>query len=433
MNAITPIPLNQGQKEADEAFFQFLFSEGKEMIISGPGGVGKTFLMGHLIDSTMPRYYDTCKLMGIDPRYDSIEMTATTNKAAEALSLSTKRPTSTIHSFLNLKVQDDYQTGEQRLVRTGGWNMVEKRILFVDESSMTDTPLLEEIRSSTLKCKIIYVGDHCQLSPVKEALSPIYRQGLPFYELTEPMRTGNLDLLALNKQLRNTVETGIFHPIKIVPGVIDWLDDTAMQLELAKTFGTQTHDSRILAYTNKRTVMFNDFIREIRKLPAEFTTGEFLVNSTAIRMKNRMLSVEEEVSIHSQAGSTEDMEIEPGVFLTIRRTDLRSRLGEVFTDIPLPVDRDHFDALMRFYKGKRNWTKFFYLKNTFPDLRQRDAATVHKAQGSTLNTVFIDAGNISTCNIPDQVARMLYVAASRAQTRVLFFGNLAEKYGGLIH
>jgi ATP-dependent exoDNAse (exonuclease V) alpha subunit len=46
--------------------------------------------------------------------------------------------------------------------------------------------------------------------------------------------------------------------------------------------------------------------------------------------------------------------------------------------------------------------------------------------------VLIDATNISLCHNPSQVARMLYVAASRARHRVVFYGELAAKYGGLL-
>ena len=40
----TPYTLNQGQKAAAEAFFEFLFDPNeKEFIISGPAGTGKTY------------------------------------------------------------------------------------------------------------------------------------------------------------------------------------------------------------------------------------------------------------------------------------------------------------------------------------------------------------------------------------------------------
>lgn len=432
MNAITPFTLNQGQENAAEEFFQFLLSDEKEFIISGPGGVGKTRLMGYLIDKIMPRYYEMCKLMGIMPDYDSVHMTATTNKAAEALGLAMGRPTGTVHSFLNLTVKDDYSTGEQVLDRSKSWRIIERMIVFIDESSMIDQALYNALHETTHKCKIVYVGDHCQLAPVRESLSPIYRNSIRFVELTEPMRNAKQPaLMDLCQQFRNTVETGIFNPIKLVPGVIDHLDDTAMQLEIPRVFSQQTHGSRILAFTNKRVVDYNDYIRQdIRHLGPEFTTGEFLISNTAVRLKGDMLSVEEEVEILSQSATIDHIVVEEGITLAVRKADLLSTMGGVYKDVYLPVDRDHFQELIKYYKRTKNWNRLFFLKNGYPDLRQRDAGTVHKVQGSTLDSVFIDLTNISTCNIANQVARMLYVAVSRPRNRIFLYGQLADRYGG---
>lgn len=432
----TPAPtvhsLNTGQQAAADAFFQFLFSDEKEMIISGPGGTGKTHLMSWLIDQVMPRYFETCRLMGIDPQYEQVKMTATTNKAAEVLGVATQRPTDTIHSFLNLKVQDDFTTGDSKLTKTINWMVHENLILFIDECSMIDQDLRVLIKEGTHNCKIIYVGDHCQLAPVKETLSPIYKDNLPFYELTEPMRTKDPYLQALHKQLRHTVEYNEFFPIQEVPGVIDHLDDNDMQFAINHVFSQQTHESRVLSYTNSRVMEYNDHIRQLRGLPCEYTKGEFLVNNSAIRLKNRMLSVEEELTVIDASAKVEDIPIEGNVVLNVRRVSLETRLGEVFSNIPIPTDRLHFAELLKYFRRKREWKKFFELKNTYPDLRPRDAATVHKSQGSTYEHVFIDLGNISTCNIPNQVARMLYVAFTRPRTRVFLYGQLAQKYGGPI-
>jgi GTPase SAR1 family protein len=309
--------LNQGQEAAAEGFMNFLFSPEKELIISGPGGVGKTFLMSYLIDETMPRYFSTCNMMGIEPEFTEVKMTATTNKAAEVLAVATQRATETIHSFLNLKVTDDFTTGQSK---TNGWMVHEKKILFVDESSMIDKPLLDLIREGTHQSKIIFVGDHCQLAPVMEPISPIYRANLPFYELTEPMRNAEQPaLMNLCNQLRHTVETGEFFPIQIVPGVIDLFDDDQMQTQLIKHFTEQTLTSRILCYTNQRVMQYNDFIRQIRQLPEEYTVGEYLVNNSAIRMKSRMLSVEEELTIQQLSDTTETITLEDGAELIIRR------------------------------------------------------------------------------------------------------------------
>jgi exodeoxyribonuclease-5 len=432
----TTVTLNQGQQDAAEGFFKFLFGPDKEMGITGPGGVGKTFLLGYMIDKIMPQYFETCKLMGVDPDFESVQMTSTTNKAAEVLSLDCGRPTSTVQSFLNLKVHDDYATGKSSLVKTRNWTVHERKILFVDECSLIDTPLHRTINEGTQDCKIVYVGDHCQMAPITETISPVFCSNIPFYHLTEPRRTGNPHLQALNQQLRDTVETGQFQPIKIIPGVIDLLDGNQMEAEIAARFTAQTLEARVLAYTNKRAIEYNDHIRYIRGLPDAFTVGEFLINNHALPLKSYMLSVEEEVEIinihpkvirlHVDCFGGED------VYLEVQDCDIKTRLGMTFTGVKLPCDRVHYSALLKWLAQRKAWAKVYSLKHMILDLRQRDSSTVYKAQGSSLDTVLIDATNISLCHNPSQVARMLYVAASRARHRVVFYGELAAKYGGLL-
>jgi hypothetical protein len=432
LDRLTIAPLNAGQQKAAEGFFEFLFGPDKELNISGPGGVGKTHLMGHLIDKVMTHYLQTCQMMGIKPEYTEVHMTATTNKAAEVLAEATGRNAETIHSFMNLTMKEDYGSGRTFLTRGKGWKIHHNMIIFIDEAGMIDSPLRAYIMEGTQNCKIVYVSDHCQLGPVGETSSPIYRDQLPFFELTEPMRTNNPHLQAINQQLRTTVETGEFLPIRIVPGVIDHLTDEQMEYEVGLNFTEQTHDKRILAYTNKRVVQYNEHIRSLRQLPAHFVQGEFLINNSAIRLNNGMMKVEEELEIEYQSSDTELEEIAPGVELEVRRTTLKNRYGGVYRDVKVPIDRQHFTDLVNYYKRQKNWSRFFYLKGQFPDLRQRDAATVHKAQGSTYDTVFIDLGDLSSCHNPNMAARLLYVAFSRARQRVVLYGDLAEKYGGLI-
>jgi hypothetical protein len=432
VDKVTQTILNQGQQEAADGFFQFLFSTDKEIIISGPGGVGKTFLMGRLIDQVMPEYFKSCKMMGIEPEYDSVVMTATTNKASEVLSLAAKRPTQTIHSFLNLTVKDDFSTGKSKLTKTRSWMVHERQIIFVDEAYMIDSPLLKLLREGTHKCKIVFVGDHCQLAPVMETTSPIHKAGLPFFALIQNVRNaGQPALMNVCKQLRNSVETGIFQPIQIVPGAIDLADDDQMEEAIADVFQVQTREARILAYTNKRVVEYNEHIRGLRQLSDEYGLGELLINNQAIRLDEKMLSVEEEVEIISQAAQTTKVNIEKDVQLETRMCTLRSRLGNEYNSVLVPVDREHYSSLVRYYSQRKEWDRYYFLKNKFPDLRPRDTATVHKAQGSTYDTVFIDVGDISCCHQPQTAARLLYVAFTRARNRVVLYGDLSQRYGGL--
>jgi hypothetical protein len=282
----------------------------------------------------------------------------------------------------------------------------------------------------------VYVGDHNQLAPVQEKLSPIYKQNAPFYELKEPMRNvGQPALMAICEQLRETVATGVFKPIRVVPGVIDLLDNYAMQERIDDHFMYEAN-AKILAYTNKRVIDYNDHIRAIRQLPVEFQSGEQLVNNAVYKTSVRTIPVEADVTVIKNV--REDLihvdNGEDGVplFLKVNLLDIETKVGDFFSEVPVAVDRDHYNALIKYYASTKNWERYFFLKQEIMDLRPKDAATVHKSQGSTYDTVFIDLGNISTCHQMDQVARMLYVAFSRARNRVYLYGELAQKYGGVI-
>ncbi len=429
--------LNQGQKAAADAFFEFLFNDQQNgFIISGAAGVGKTYLMGYIIDETMKRYDEMCQLLGITPEYTGVEMTATTNKAAEQLGNATHRPTGTIHSFLNLKVIDDFDTGISKLQKNiKTWKVHEKLIIFIDECSMIDNALFRIIHEGTHKCKLVFVGDHNQLAPVMEKLSPVYQQNYPFYELTQPMRnSGQPALMDICQQLRETVETGIFKPIKIVPGIIDHLGGADMEMAITNHFMAQNPHERILSYTNKRVIAYNDHIRTMRGLGESLVTDELLVNNSAITLgtpRGTMLSVEEGIKVLRNQGPSVVNVDSNGTTMNIDYIDIESDLGTIYGSVPVPTDKEHFRKLKNYYKANKNWERFYYLKNSFPDFRPRDAATVHKSQGSTYETVFIDLADIATCTHADQTARMLYVAFSRAKSRVVMYGSLG-KYGSII-
>lgn len=426
--------LNKGQKHAADEFMQFLFGPDKEFRISGPAGVGKTYLMNYIIDTTMPRYHEMCQIIGMKPEFTEVVMTATTNKAAEVLSKAVNRPTSTVHSFFNLTVRDDYKTGTTNLKKTQRWMVHQNKIIFVDEASMIDSALWKMLHEGTKNCKLVYVGDRHQLGPVHEDLSPIYKQNSPLVELLQPVRNADQPaLMEVCQQLRETVMTGVFKPIRVVPGVIDLLDNQQMQDQIQAHFQKQTSKSRILAYSNKRVIQYNDHIRGVRQLPDAFQVGEMLVSNSVYHHKNGQIPVETELEVLRNHGPSQIvLDEEHDVRLDVDYLDLSDPFGDIYIRVPFATNRQHFDELVRYYAKARQWTTYFYLKNHIADLRQRDAATVHKSQGSTYDTVFIDLSNISTCTIPNQTARMLYVAFSRARSRVFLYGELAQKYGGLI-
>lgn len=424
--------LNQGQEAAAQAVFQFLISKDKEFSISGPAGVGKTHLMKHIMKTVLQTYQDTCKLLGIPAVDYEVALTATTNKAAEVLAQSTGFPAQTIHSFLKLKVYDDYKSGQTKCEPTKDASIKSRKLIFVDEASMVDKLLHKWLHHFTdSSCKIIYLGDHCQLAPVMESLSLVYQEPKPQAFLAEPMRNaGQPALVDLCATLRNTVETGAFFQIDPVPGVIEYLDQAQAISFVDQTFKSEAPDSRILCYTNKRVKEYNSYIRQLRGYPDHFTPGEVLINNSGITVRKVFLRVEQELTVVSVDTDIRGIVIDendPNAILQVYSIEVGNSNGTAFLKVDVPVDPEHFQSLVRYYTRQKDWARKYKLTNNFPDLRPRDGATVYKAQGSTYDSVLLDLSDIGSCTQNDQLARMLYVGASRAKSKVYLYGSLPAR------
>lgn len=428
--------LNSDQQKAADGFFQFLMGPETELIISGPAGTGKTFLMGYLIDKVIPRYQDTCKLLGIPPVYSDVIMTATTNKAAEVLSHATQIPCITIHSLLGLMVTDDMDTGRTNLKRSRNWNVVNDSIIFIDECSMIDSELYKYIQQGTKNCKLVYVGDHCQLAPVFESLSPIYKKNTPFFELTIPMRNQKQPkLMEVCEQLRDTVKTGVFQPIPVIPGIIDLVDDKDMQNRINIDFKNTGNTNKVLAYTNNRVIEYNNYIQDLRQ-HHQYEEGEYYVNNMAVKLKDlngktQLLNTEEIVQITYLNKNPIKFDLTDQIQIDVYVASIMDQYKRTFPEVLLPKDIPYIKRILKYLAKNKDWFNYFKVKEYFPDLRPKDASTVHKAQGSTFDTVYIDLGDISTCRIPQMAARLLYVAFTRARNNVVMYGNLAERFGGI--
>lgn len=429
--------LNQDQQKAVDAVFSFLMSEDKEFIISGPAGTGKTYLMQHVMKHVLEEYENACKLLGITPIDYEIQLTATTNKATEVLTQATGFPARTIHSFMNLQVKDNYSNGTTEIKPTKNFVVHHKKLIFIDEASMVDSKLYDFLQKGTDNtCKIIYLGDHCQMAPVFEKISPVYRNPKNIVHLTIPVRNAEQpELMKICSRFRNTVETLDFFEIQGAPGVVEYLDDAAAGQFIDQTFKDENPDARILCFTNARVHEYNQHIRDLRGYPDHFVKGEVLINNSAKQFGKLMMRVEEEFIVYDDPKPVyelfaDDKDPNSGFDVYDVTLGFGNKFDPIMTtfEVKIPVSMDRVKTLIRHYGNQKDWDRYFWLKNTFPDLRQKDAATVYKAQGSTYETVFLDLKDIGKCKHADQVARMLYVGVSRPTTKLYLYGQLPDRY-----
>jgi ATP-dependent exoDNAse (exonuclease V) alpha subunit len=353
-------------------------------------------------------------------------LTATTNKASRVIGKVTDMDATTIHSFLGLRVENDYKTGRTFLRKTKDYKVIQNTLVIIDECGMIDSDLKKVIEESTCNCKVLYIGDGSQLNPVFESQSPVFKGGYLTKDLTTIQRqaAGN-PIIQLAQQLRETVETGIFKPIQSSAPEIIFVNGDEFKEMVDKDFPNYEEDKfKILAWSNEKVNMYNDYIRKLihNVTSNEPFVGERLITNSLVKgiYQGQAIGNEIEVTVHSINDETSEYY---GIeYYTVLLTN--------GITIRMPVDYKEVTRILKFYAKEKSWVDYFQCKEAFADVRPAYASTIHKSQGSTYEKVFIDLEDIGRCNKPDDVARLLYVAVTRASKEVVFYGKLPSKYGG---
>ena len=420
MNTVLAQPeftLTVDQQGAMDALYQFLCDPIETVfVLSGYSGCGKSTLVRTLIDC-LPDFLKAARLIDPSQKDYVVELTATTNKAAENLSAITGSTAGTIHSFLGLRVQTDYKTNVTTLIPKNQ-EVKEGYLLIIDEASYIDSQLLKFIFSKTKNCKIVFVGDPAQLTPVKSTGTPVFDANFTGAALTQVVRQaeGN-PIVDLSTKFRHTVNSGNFFSFKPDGHHIQYLDrdafNTAIEVEFARP-DWRYQDSKILAWTNKCVIGFNHFVRNHVKGDPQFAVSDYAVCNSFLTVGRKSIKTDQLVQI---TGISED-------------TERHGVLGNYYTmdhemEAFMPKTLAAKNARIRQAKAANELSLIAHIESEWVDLRAAYACTINKAQGSTFNTVFIDLDDIRRCNSGDQIARMLYVGVSRARNHVFLTGDLA--------
>lgn len=169
------IQADDSQRRALEALEDFLRHDQEKgvLVMTGPAGSGKTFMMKALV-----RWMRQADL--------PVVLLAPTGRAAKVLAQTTRCRANTLHRQLYRPVEDDLLNGRGFRVRFELKSMEkdEPCVFVVDEASMMGNgsgggesllaDLLQQIHESSSWHKIIIVGDPFQLPPVGETESPAF-------------------------------------------------------------------------------------------------------------------------------------------------------------------------------------------------------------------------------------------------------------------
>lgn len=413
---IDTITLTTDQAAALVAIQDFIMDPIEQVfVLKGSSGCGKSTLVRKIIDE-IPRMIQMARMVDEDQKQYRVELTATTNKAAENLSELSGMEAVTIHSFLSLKLVTDHKTGKTSLVTRPNTEQSDA-ILFVDEASFIDPELLGLIFKQTKGCKIIFIGDPYQLRTVGAFNTPVFdTTAFKSAALEQPVRQANgSPIIDLSVKFREAVKTGESFRFKPDGTVIRRLSRDDFNAEVLAEFGRPDwayKDSKVLAWTNKRVVAYNEFINEHKNGVPHFQKGDYAVNNSFV--SSGKVSIKTDALVHIQDIS------EPFEHLGVWGRDYTVNGINFFR----PEDPQEAKERVKRGRAKDEFEVLRIINDTWIDLRAVFAQTINKSQGSTYGKVYIDLDDIGNCNVKDQLYRMLYVGVSRAKYGVIFTGDL---------
>lgn len=383
--------LNAKQKSAAEQTMN-----GENILITGPAGTGKSFTIKYIIE-----------LLRAEKK--NIGLTATTGTAAFIIG------GQTIHSFMGIGIGEE-TTAEVFIKiknRTSIYKtLAELDVLIVDEVSMMDSLLFEKIsdvlryvKSHSLKdeellrkpfggIQIIFIGDFCQLAPVKGTycfLSALWKEAnikvvileelvrqnddVLFQKILHIIRKGKCtdNILKVLNALRDTQFDDEIKPTKLYPKNVNV--DKINENEIAKL----KDDSNNKRYFYK----------------AEATKGNEL-NATALSKYNVELVENAQVIV------TRNIDIANGLV-----NGTRGIVKALFDDYVVVKDCQGNHHSITYYKDIFEKSKSSIMHMP---LKVSYALSIHKSQGMTIDALEIDLGdNIFTCG-------QAYTALSRAKS-----------------
>lgn len=405
--------LTEEQTRAKTNLLARLSLGARHVSLTGYAGTGKTFLAGDLIQALKDEGQD-------------VYPCAPTHKAAYVLSQKLGGEAQTVHSFLGLKMRPDGRGGYS-LYQDGRHTLPETGVVVLDESSMVGSLLWRHIDAAR-GLQWIFVGDPAQLPPVKEKPSPALSVPGAHLDTIVRQAEGN-PILQMASRVRQGEEYLSAASFEAGAGVVTTRDSSAFLRSVLRGFKDLPHDRppdvRVLAYRNAVVRWFNRAVRRelhgAEDLP-RFLLGDWLMMlETFMEGEVQVCKNSEEVRVLC---SRESEWVGPGGFWKCHLVTVEREGGETAI---LPVlhetERDRYEKTLARFKHEaiedgRPWGDYYGLRELFAEVDYAFAMTVHKSQGSTFRTAYVEHRDLLACRKPDERQALVYVAATRPSERL---------------
>jgi exodeoxyribonuclease-5 len=413
-----PTDLTEHQQEAFRQIYERLDDGSRYTSLRGYAGTGKTYLVGRLIDQ-------------FEAEDETVTACAPTHKAAHVLDSkigSRTVHTQTLHSLLGLKLVPDHE-GSYKLEPDDDRPELPEGVVIVDEASMIGKEEWHFIEKTPFFVRWLFVGDPAQLPPVGEKGSPVFNISGPMLE--EVHRQGKKNpILRLATQVRQAEPFDPENRFEDGRGVATTesrrhFRESALRAFASEAFEKNATSVRILAYRNRTVRRYN---RRVRAAlygddAPRFEEGEWLVaRQTWMQDGIPYLTSSEEMRVEDAAEDT--LRADDGTSWKVWTLKVRGvrdgwkRPISVLHEDDRPRYEDKLDSLRdEALNAPEKWPSFYDLKERFAQVDYAYATTVHKSQGSTFDTVFVDHRDLQACRGPEKRA-LLYVAVTRPERRL---------------
>lgn len=457
---------NDEQLDALNEMIDFAYDGSKRvMTLSGYAGTGKTTIMGMLYRVLRYRM--------------PVQFAATTHKAAGVLRSKVGTKVTTVNSLFGIMIETDLdgdffdatkkkrEYAQDKLKKNG--------IVIIDEASMLNEENYDDVirLCDEFNCKVIFVGDPAQLSPVKEKdISKVFRlDNGKVITLTKIERTDDDSILTEATNVRQGIPLSYETKTNVYGDGVNYInikEPGAIKNEIEKyidgLFMNPNH-FRILTFTNASVSKFNFAVRKMLQCENIPKAGEPLmaydnwgwdggtykcINSESYTVKRNKGTRKVRINDYITHLSLPD-----DLYVEIVDLELIDSIDKTFIAPYVDVvnNANNYEAtrylayekieLWRDYKacGSNQYKKWEvldkirdidsllfvndYIRDEYDHVLQNKtidfgyAHTIHKSQGSTFNNVLINDREIEAyCRDKSMKQQLKYVALTRASNNV---------------
>ncbi|MEA5511762.1 AAA family ATPase [Crocosphaera sp. UHCC 0190] len=435
-NKLQQTELTLDQYRAYQDIINFIESNKERYFrLSGYAGTGKTHLMVKVIQW----------LKETEFKYI---VAAPTNKAAKNLTQIARNQglqieATTVAKLLRLQPVIDLNTGEQQFEFIEGKELELKDydVIIIDEYSMLNKENFRDLQQAIQgeKTQLIFVGDSAQLPPVKEKepivahhpdinrnahLTSVVRYDGEIAKVAETIRSDS----RWNRQTYpfETSDDGTI--IKL--NVDDWFKFALSHFEQEDWLINPDY-VRIIAWRNKTVDKYNEAIREALygQDVEQLVIGDRLIAKKPVfrklpggkqRQKTIILNNSEECKIIETPQLNHNNKYKWEFYQVKVRTDEGGTIElRILTEESEVKRQEELKKLAKiaiedenYSEKKKRWAIYFELDELFDNMAYAYALTCHKAQGSSIDNVFLLVSDMHHCQ---DKQKMLYTGLTRAK------------------